>query len=131
MSTTSPLSIRIPHELLEALDAKASELDCTRTDFVLSILANAAGVTLEPRGTVDELVDKRIQALEQRVAALEEQLNPLPEPLTQKELAERLGVSPRTISKHNGDGNLLEWSGQIDPDGWGWIWDGELCRPVG
>jgi hypothetical protein len=72
MSTT-PLSIRIPDELLEILDAQAIELNCTRTDYVLSILANAAGVSLKPRGNVDEFVDKRIQRLEERVTALEMQ----------------------------------------------------------
>ncbi|MBD2773339.1 hypothetical protein [Iningainema tapete] len=72
--STAPLSIRVPVDLLEALDVKATELNCTRTDYVLSILAHAAEVTLKPRGCVDEFVYNRIQALEQRVAALEKQV---------------------------------------------------------
>jgi hypothetical protein len=63
MSTT-PLSVRIPVNLLDKLDAKASELNSTRTDYVLAILAEAIGVTLEPRGSVDEVVYNRLQAME-------------------------------------------------------------------
>lgn len=66
MSTT-PLSVRIPANLLDKLDAKAYVLNSKRTDYVLAILAEAAYVTLEPRGSVDEVVDSRIQAMQKRL----------------------------------------------------------------
>ncbi|NEU77029.1 ribbon-helix-helix protein, CopG family [Hassallia byssoidea VB512170] len=125
---TTPLSVRVPDELLEILDAKAEELECSRTDYVLAILAESAGITLQPRTTVDTFVDKRLQMLEERIAVLEEQSQSNVS-LSAKKLASRLGVSYQSIYNHRDD--LIDWSREQDPDGWAWRWDGENYRPVG
>lgn len=124
MSTT-PLSVRIPVNLLDKLDAKALELNSTRTDYVLAILAEAAGVTLEPRGTVYEIVDKRIQTVEKRLTALEQQIQSpqkmqTSEVLSPADLAKRLKVNPSTIYKRLYYTNFVEWTSSKDPLGWGW-----------
>jgi len=122
MSTT-PLSVRIPVNLLDKLDAKALELNSTRTDYVLAILAEAAGVTLEPRGSVDEFVYSRLQAMEKRLSALEQQVKstqnqpPASEVLSQADLAKRLKVNPSTIYKRLYYTNFVEWSSSKDPLG--------------
>jgi hypothetical protein len=124
MSTT-PLSVRVPVNLLDKLDAKALELNSTRTDYVLAILAEATGVTLEPRGTVNEVVYNRLQTVEKRLTALEQQVKstqnqPTSEVLSQAELAKRLKVNPSTIYKRLYYTNFVEWSSSKDPLGWGW-----------
>ncbi|MGI2907948.1 hypothetical protein [Tolypothrix sp. VBCCA 56010] len=124
--STVPLSVRIPVNLLDKLDAKASELNSTRTDYVLAILAQAAGVTLQPRGSVDEVVDSRIQAMEKRLTALEKQIQsvvnqPTSEVLSQADLAKRLKVNPSTIYKRRDySTKFFEWTSSRDPLGWAW-----------
>lgn len=123
--STVPLSVRIPVNLLDKLDAKASELNSTRTDYVLAILAEAAGVALQPRGTVDEVVDNRIQAMEKRLTALEQiqstQIQQTSEVLSQTDLAKRLKVSPSTLFRRRDlTTKFIEWTASKDPLGWAW-----------
>jgi len=125
MSTT-PLSVRIPVNLLDKLDAKALELNSTRTDYVLAILAEAAGVTLEPRGTVDEVVYNRLQTVEKRLTALEQQVKsvvnqPVSEVLSEADLAKRLKVKPSTVRSHRDlTTKFIDWTSSKDPLGWAW-----------
>lgn len=124
--STAPLSVRIPLNLLEKLDALASELNSTRTDYVLAILAEAAGVTLQPRGSVDEVVDSRIQTVEKRLTALEKQIQsvvnqPVSEVLSEADLAKRLKVNPSTVYRRRDySTKFIEWTSSKDPLGWGW-----------
>lgn len=52
--------------------------------------------------------------------AISEDANDIPTPLTQGELAERLGVDISAIRRHNKAGDLDRWSRKVDPDGISW-----------
>ena len=120
MSTT-PLSVRVPTALLEKLDSKATENSCSRTDYVLAILAREAGVEVEPRVTVDKIVDSRIRAIEERLAVLEKQFSSAPPSiLSLAELAQRLKVNQATIKRRQDLLDFTVWSKLKDPGGWGW-----------
>ncbi len=120
MSKT-PISVRVPTTLLEKLDDKATEHSCSRTDYVLAILAREAGVEVEPRGSVDKFVDNRIQILEERVAALEKQVQAAPPCiLSLAELAKRLKVNQATIKRRQDNPDFTAWSKLKDPGGCGW-----------
>ena len=121
---TKPLSVRVPVDLLEALDQKAQEFNCNRSDYVLGVLSQAANVTVQPRWSVNTIVDKRIQDLEERLAILEKKVQPVSAPsgdvLSQTELASRLNVNVSTISKRQHKNNFTDWTCSNDPDNCGW-----------
>ena len=53
------------------------------------------------------------------------------DPLTQSALAKRLGCSDKAIEKHRKQGSkeqFATWSGERDPDGLAWTWEGSGGR---
>jgi len=96
----------------------------------LSELELLDDITTDSETTADVGKPRDIAADSGVIAKLES--SPLPvAPLTQSALAKRLGCSDKAIEKHRKQGTkeqFATWSGERDPDGIAWTWEGSGGR---
>jgi Tol biopolymer transport system component len=117
------------NELLSRLQERLQEIEVKLNEMlvVTELQVNQIPVDIAV-DFVDEAVNIEDSATDTIVDSVDKTIDNSDRLLTQKELSERLGVHPATLSKNRSKSNFADWSLKKDPEGLAWKYLSEVER---
>jgi hypothetical protein len=111
--------------LSEVLAVAESQVNQIPVDTSVDRKDNLTGTTVD---SVDNAVDIEDSTTDVFVDSVDNPVDNSDRLLTQKELSERLGVHPATVSKNRSKPSFADWSVKKDPEGLAWKYLSEVER---